>query len=162
MKRRSFPPVVGRKPRVLVLGSLPGEESLRQGRYYGHPRNLFWELAGAALGEDLRGLAYSRRLARLKARGIALWDVVAEARREGSLDASIRGESPNAVPELVTALGVGAVFFNGRTADACFRRHFDSLPEGVASILLPSSSPAHASLRWPEKAAAWRRIADYL
>ncbi|MCR4293913.1 MAG: DNA-deoxyinosine glycosylase, partial [Elusimicrobia bacterium] len=60
-----------------MLGSLPGLASLRLGQYYGHPQNKFWELLGSALGEDLRALPYEGRLARLKARGVALWDVVA-------------------------------------------------------------------------------------
>ena len=161
-RKRSFPPVVGRAPRVLILGSLPGEASLKLGQYYGHPQNRFWELLGAALGEDLRALPYSRRLTRLKKRGVALWDVVAEANRLGSLDSAIRDESPNLVLAFIRRTGVRAVFFNGRKAAESFRRHFSTPPDGVASALLPSSSPAHASLSWPKKLAAWRRIADYL
>jgi TDG/mug DNA glycosylase family protein len=161
-KKRSFPPVSGRAPRVLILGSLPGDASLKLGQYYGHPRNLFWELVGAALGEDLRALPYARRLARLKARKIALWDVIAEARRAGSLDSSIRGERPNDVPALILRTGVRAVFFNGAKAASAYRRRFGPPPPGVVSALLPSSSPAHASLSLREKFAVWRRIADFL
>ncbi len=67
---------------LLILGSLPGEASLRAQRYYAHPQNQFWTLLGAAIGEELAGLGYEQRLARLTARGIALWDVIGEARRE--------------------------------------------------------------------------------
>lgn len=162
MKKRSFAPVVGRRPRVLILGSLPGETSLKLGQYYGHPQNRFWELLGAALGEDLRALSYARRLARLKARGVALWDVIGEARREGSLDSAIRGETPNALGELIAETRVRAVFFNGRKAESSFMRHLKPAPEGVPLFLLPSSSPAHASLPREKKLAAWKKIADYL
>ena len=162
MKALSFAPVVGRRPRVLILGSLPGVESLRQGRYYGHPHNRFWELLGAALGEDLRARTYAQRLSRLKARGIALWDVIAEAKREGSLDSAIKGEKPNAVAELILRTGVRAVFFNGRKAASSFKRHFENPPSGVELFVLPSSSPAHASLPRKRKLAAWRRVAEFL
>lgn len=161
MKKRSFPPVVGPSPRVLLLGSLPGEASLRLGQYYGHPRNRFWELLGAALGEDLRALPYRRRLARLKARGVALWDMVAEADRRGSLDARIRNERHNEVEALIAKTGVKTVFLNGRKAADAFRRACGE-PEGLTVTLLPSSSPANASVAYARKRAAWKRIADHL
>lgn len=161
-RKRSFAPVVGPAPRALILGSLPGDASLRLGQYYGHPRNGFWELVGGALGEDLRVLPYARRLARLKARGIALWDVIAQARREGSLDSAIRDESHNDVPALIRRTGVRAVLFNGRKASEAFRRRFGPPPPEVLLVVLPSSSPAHASLSRREKLRAWRRVADFL
>lgn len=160
--KRSFPPVVGRRPRVLILGSLPGDASLKLGQYYGHPQNRFWELLGAALGEDLRALPYAKRLARLKARGVALWDVVASARRRGSLDSAIRGERHNPVLDLIRRTGVRAVFFNGRKAADAFARGCGAAPDGVATIVLPSSSPANAAIRATVKAAAWRRLAHHL
>lgn len=162
MKKRSFPAVVGRNPRVLILGSLPGEASLKLGQYYGHPRNRFWELVGAALGEDLRALPYARRLARLKARGVALWDVIAGARRAGSLDSAIRGETPNPVAGLIARTRVRAVFFNGRKARSSFARRGGPPPRDVALFLLPSSSPAHAAMPWAVKVAAWKKIKDHL
>lgn len=154
-RKRSFAPIVGRRPRVLILGSLPGEASLKLGQYYGHPQNKFWELVGAALGEDLRARPYARRLARLKARGIALWDVVGSARRRGSLDAAIRDEEYNPVLELIARTRVRAVFFNGRKAADSFARSCAAPPADVVFTTLPSSSPANAAIPWAAKAAAW-------
>jgi hypoxanthine-DNA glycosylase len=82
-------PVGSRDARLLILGSLPGEASLAAQRYYAHPTNQFWRLLGLAIAEDLAVLDYDVRLERLAARDIALWDVVAEARRQGSLDGAI-------------------------------------------------------------------------
>lgn len=161
-RRRSFAPVVGPRPRVLVLGSLPGEASLRLRQYYGHPQNRFWELLGAALGEDLRALPYPRRLARLKARRVALWDVVGSARRRGSLDSAIRGEVHNPVADLVRRTRVRAVFLNGRKAAAAFARASPRAPAGVRVVVLPSSSPANASIPYARKLAAWRGVARAL
>lgn len=160
---RSFSPVVGRAPKVLILGSMPGVASLKKRRYYGHPQNQFWRLLGAILGEGLEGLDYDERLAALKRRGIALWDVLAECAREGSLDADIRDEEPNAVAPLLRETGIRAVFLNGGKAAAAFREFIaGSLPVGVAVVKLPSSSPAHASLTFDEKLARWKMIADVL
>jgi hypoxanthine-DNA glycosylase len=161
-RKRSFPPVLGRAPRVLILGSLPGEASLRLGRYYGHPRNAFWDLLGAALGEDLRALSYPRRLSRLKARGVALWDVVGSARRAGSLDSAIRDEKHNPVLDLIRRSGVQAVFLNGRKAESSFRRSCPAVPPGTAVIVLPSSSPANASVPYARKRKSWSAIAKFL
>jgi len=161
-RKRSFPPILGRMPRVLILGSLPGDASLALGQYYGHPRNKFWELLGAALGEDLRSSSYAKRVSRLKARGVAVWDVIAHAHRVGSLDSSIRFESPNEIPALIRRSGVRAVFFNGGKAKSSYRKHFGEPPEGIAFIALPSSSPAHASMPWARKVAEWKRVQIFL
>ena len=86
-------------------------------RYYAHPQNQFWRLLGSAIGEDLAALTYEERLERLAARGIALWDVVGEARRQGSLDGAIRGATPNRSPTIVaTHPRLRAIAFNGQTA----------------------------------------------
>src|SRR5690606_9026467 len=89
-RKRAFDPVVDAETRLLVLGSLPGDASLRAGQYYGHPRNAFWRLMGGVTGRDLAALPYEARLVALQAAGVGLWDVVASADRPGSLDAAIR------------------------------------------------------------------------
>ena len=81
-----MPPAGSSDAKLLILGSLPGEASLRAQRYYAHPQNQFWRLLGRAIGEDLAGLAYEDRVDRLAARRIALWDVVGEGSLIGSLD----------------------------------------------------------------------------
>ena len=163
MKRICLPPVAGAAPKILILGSMPGAESLRKQQYYGHPRNQFWRLLGTAIGEDFETLDYAGRLALLEKRGVALWDVLASCVREGSLDADISDEEPNPVGKFVRETGVRAVFLNGGKADAAFRQFIaDGLPGGVAVARLPSSSPAHAGLTFDEKLEAWRTIAPFL
>ena len=160
---RSFAPFVGRAPRVLILGSMPGEASLRAQRFYAHPQNQFWRLLGAALGENLQAMPYAKRLTTMKRRGVALWDVLEFCRREGSLDSNITHEKPNRVVELLERGNIRAVFLNGGKAAALFRRfHAPHLPRGVRVAALPSSSPAAASIPYARKAARWRRIARFV
>jgi TDG/mug DNA glycosylase family protein len=129
--------------RLLILGSLPGEASLRAQRYYAHPQNQFWRLLGAAIGEELAAMPYDERLARLAARNIALWDVVGEARREGSLDGAIRGATPNQLAAFVASHPrLRAVAFNGKTAARLGRMTLAG-PENLELVELPSSSPAY-------------------
>ena len=140
---RGFAPVEGDVARVLVLGSLPSVRSLELHQYYGHPCNAFWDLV-EGLGVP-RALDYPERCARLTQLGVALWDVLGQAEREGSLDAAIREPRVNDFtgffarhPELE------AVLLNGRKAEQLFRRHV-SAPPGVALVALPSTSPANTA-----------------
>ena len=139
---------------MLILGSLPGEASLRAQRYYAHPQNQFWRLLGAAIGEDLAAMPYDERLVRLAARKIALWDVVGEARREGSLDGAIRGATANQLADFVaTHTRLKVVAFNGKTAARLGRAALVDLND-VRLIDLPSSSPAY-TLALTLKAERW-------
>jgi len=97
--KRSFPPIADARARVLVLGTLPGEESLRRREYYAHPRNLFWPIVFALFGAK-PATDYAERLAFVAARRIALWDVCEFAEREASADTAIRAERPNAIDRL--------------------------------------------------------------
>ena len=156
-----FEPVVDTDTRLLILGSLPGDASLRAARYYAHPRNAFWRLLGGVLGEDLDTLAYEARLERLKARRIGLWDVIASAERSGSLDAAIRSPQAADLRGLVAGLPeLRAVAFNGGLAARLGRRILED-QAGLVLLDLPSSSPAHAR-PLAEKAARWAALSDFV
>lgn len=159
--KRSFPPVADARARVLVLGSLPGEASLTQGRYYAHPRNHFWRLIGAVIGRELEPLPYRARLATLQEARVALWDTVGAARRRGSLDGNIRDVEANSLVRLVEQLPeLRAIAFNGGKAAAIGTPQL-ARQEGIALIALPSSSPAF-TLPFDAKLAAWRQLALFL
>lgn len=155
--RVGLAPVVGAAPRVLVLGSFPGEASLAAGQYYGHPRNHFWRLIGGVVGERLYDLDYRSRLERLRARGVALWDVIAQCERQGSLDSAIRAEIGNDIAGLLRRCPtISLIAFNGGKS-ASYRKRVESLAESARCTLvrLPSSSPANATHSLAVKLAAW-------
>ena len=151
-----LPPVIGRGTRLLLLGSFPGAASLAAGRYYAHPRNQFWPLLSALLGEDLVALDYPARLQRLRERGVGLWDVIAECEREGSLDSRIRQPRYNDLGSLRRrAPQLQAVAHNGGQS----ARLMPVVAQlGLQVYRLPSSSPAHASWSFERKLAAWRNV----
>lgn len=158
--KRSFPPVVNGATRLVVLGSLPGEESLARGRYYANPRNQFWKLIGGVIGADLVALEYEERLAVLLEAGVGLWDTVGSATRQGSLDAAIRGHTPNALVELAARLQkLRALAFNGGTAAAVGRRALGAAP--LHLVQLPSSSPAY-TMPLAAKQAEWMKLREFL
>lgn len=155
---KGFPPVAGSDARALILGSLPGQVSLARVQYYAQPRNAFWPIMGR-LFDVAPELPYEERLALLVARGVALWDVCAEGRRPGSLDQKIDHSSvmPN---DFAAFLGahphIALIAFNGATAAALFRRKV-ALPAPVPrTVLLPSTSPAHAAMPFERKLDLWR------
>ncbi len=156
---RGLPPVVGPDARVLILGSFPGEASLAARAYYAHPRNHFWPLLASVLDEPLLTLPYPDRLARIKLRGVGVWDTIVACTREGSLDSAIRDSVGGEISRMRTrAPGIRLVGFNGRTAARAEGRWREA---GYATLVLPSSSPAYTR-PFAEKLAAWRAICAFL
>ena len=159
--KRSFPPVVDARSRVLVLGTLPGEESLRRQQYYAHPRNLFWRII-FALFHATPPPNYAERLAFIAAHRIALWDVCEIGERERSADTTIRMEEPNAIDRLLDDHPmIRAVAFNGTTAQRLYHRHFPRRDE-IAYLALPSTSPAHATIDFAGKLERWWALREAL
>lgn len=151
-----FSPVIDRHTRTLILGSFPGVASLSAQQYYAHPRNQFWRLVSAVLGEDIFKMPYSQRLKRLLAHEIGLWDVIAACEREGSLDSAIRSPRTNDFISLKQQCPhLTRVCFNGKSSGK-FEAEFARA--GFSTVLLPSSSPANAQLSFDEKLALWRGI----
>lgn len=157
---RGFPPVVGRAPRVLILGSLPGRASLDAGEYYAQAQNAFWPIMGELCSAG-PGLAYAHRLRALTRAGIALWDVLHAALRPGSLDADIvpMTQQVNDIAGFISRRkSIELIGFNGKKAAEIFRRHIEDglRRRDIATVTLPSTSPAYASLRRAQKLDHWR------
>ena len=152
----SFPPLVARDARLLILGSMPGAVSLQARQYYAHPRNAFWPIMGALFGAG-PDRAYAERADILRAHGVAVWDVLQSCVRPGSLDACISAEVPNDFVAFFRGHPqVTHIFLNGGKAAACFARYVAAqCPPGVAALRLPSTSPAHAGMSFADKRAAW-------
>jgi len=164
----SFAPLQAPGARVLVLGSMPGVASLQAEQYYAHPRNAFWPIMEALCAVPA-ALPYTERVAALTRRGVAVWDVLKHCERQGSLDAAIIPASieTHAIADLLAMQPtIAAIACNGATAAALYRRHV--LPQlsaqhaGLPLLRLPSTSPAHAALRFDDKLARWRTLQAYL
>jgi hypoxanthine-DNA glycosylase len=159
--KRSFAAVADARTRVLVLGSLPGEESLARSQYYANPRNHFWRLIGAVTGAGLVALPYEDRLRALLEARVGLWDTVGAATRRGSLDGAIRAHRANDLADLAARLPeLRAVGFNGGKSASLGMKQLAGRPD-LALIPLPSSSPAYTR-PFEEKLAEWMKLAPYL
>jgi hypoxanthine-DNA glycosylase len=148
---------------------MPGVGSLRAGQYYAHPRNAFWPLM-EALFDVSDGMPYAARMAALNARGVGLWDVLAECERPGSLDSAIDVASlvVNDIAGLLRAHpGLRVVALNGGTAARLFARHvqpalreLDGGDGRYRVLALPSTSAAHAARSFEQKRAAWSALSE--
>ncbi|HJV66301.1 MAG TPA: DNA-deoxyinosine glycosylase [Geomonas sp.] len=159
-----LPPVVGPSPKVLILGTFPGEESLRQNQYYAHPRNLFWEIMGQVCGAG-RDIKYEDRLNILKNSQIALWDVLKSCSRHGSLDTDIRNGfyEVNDFKKFLAEHDIKAICFNGKKAEELFKKiPASTLPELPMLSRLPSTSPANAGIPKDTKICQWLLIKKHL
>jgi TDG/mug DNA glycosylase family protein len=159
MPVHGLPPISDPSSIVLVLGTMPGKESLRMGRYYAHPRNVFWRLAGEILGFDPT-IDYADRTARLVGARVALWDVLQFCTRESSLDSDIMDPIANDfVAFFQRHPAVTRVYFNGSAAEDLYNEHvLAGLARTISYQRLPSTSPANASLPYAEKLASWSAI----
>jgi TDG/mug DNA glycosylase family protein len=155
---RSFAPVSNSDARVLILGSMPGKKSLEQNQYYAYRQNAFWKIMGELIGAK-QDIPYEKRLSRLKSSGIALWDVLASCERLTSMDSHIRKESANDFASFFARHPhITQVCFNGSKAEQCFRKFVQekqALPP-LKFHRLPSTSPAHAGMRYEDILQAWR------
>ena len=163
---RSFEPIIGRRPRILILGSMPGVASLEAVQYYAHPRNAFWPLMNELFGIDYRA-DYQTRVDELAKQPLILWDTLQACQRPGSLDSSIdvKTATANDFADLLQRFpGIRAILFNGATSEKYFRQLvLPTLPTFELALLkMPSTSPAHAGMSFEQKLAAWRQLLDFL
>ncbi len=156
---RSFDPLARADARILVLGSLPGQRSLAAGQYYAHPQNAFWRIMRELVGAEG---SYEARCNALLENRIAVWDVLYESVRPGSMDASIQLDTaqPNDFERFFDVhRQVNRVCFNGRKAAAMFARFIgvDAEAPGRDYLTLPSTSPAFASMSFDDKLELWQQ-----
>ena len=164
---QSFEPVIGHRPRIIILGSMPGVASLEAVQYYAHPRNAFWPIMAELFAIDQRA-SYAERIRQVTRLPLILWDTLQSCQRPGSLDSNIDANSvrANDFPQLLHRYpDIKAILFNGATSEKYFKQlvvpqmsdHLD-----IELLRMPSTSPANAGMNFEQKLAAWRRILDFV
>lgn len=155
-KLRGFAPVADESCRVLILGTAPSVQSLREGFYYAHPRNAFWRLLSDTFGAPVPETAGEKAALLLENR-LALWDVLCACVRRGSLDSAIREPESNDFSAFFAACPrVARVLFNGAAAERLFFRLCGEALRGREAVRLPSTSPA-CTLPYARKLELWRK-----
>ena len=157
MKKKGLAPIIDTNTRILILGSLPSDESIRKQQYYGNPVNDFWRLISEVIGEDITTLDYSTRVKKLQEHKIGIWDVLFASERDGSLDSNIKNEEINDFSNLKNvAPNLRLICFNGKKAgefEEIIRGH------GIETKIIPSSSGANRRFS-DKRIMEWKSIAD--
>lgn len=159
----SFAAIENSDAHILILGSMPGIESLKQQRYYAHPRNAFWPIMAKLFNMD-KETSYQQRCNTLINHHIAVWDVLQSCQRQGSLDNNIQTSSI-VINDFANFLQlhqhIKLIAFNGSKAEQIFTKHvLTTLTETQADITrkrLPSTSPAHAAMSFEQKCHYWQQ-----
>ena len=149
-------PVYDEKSEILILGSFPSVKSREAAFFYGHPKNRFWKVIGAVVGEEAPD-SIPERKEFLKRHHVALWDVIGSCTIEGSSDTSIRDVVPNDIRKIMEGSNISRIFVNGRTAEKIYQKYTESLT-GIKAVCLPSTSPANAAWSLEKLIAAWKEL----
>jgi len=165
-----FPPVVGKNPHVLILGTFPSATSVKLGGYYAHPQNAFWRiisdvcnkpsiLAAQKAAPDWLGPTiqdWDLRYRTLRQYRFALWDVVDSCTRSGgSSDSTLRNIIPNPIASFLhDHPTIVRVILNGRKAESLYNR---LITPSRASWYAPSTSAACA-MTYRRKLSLWTRV----
>lgn len=159
---KSFEPIIDHNAKLLILGSMPGAESLRQQRYYAYKRNQFWKIIYEVFEKELTE-SYPERKNFLHKHCIGLWDVLKSCDREGSLDSNIKNEQVNDFHSFFSRYpNIRSVVFNGSKAESSFKRHVGfELISNLQYFKLPSTSPAN-TMAYKHKVEKWQIIKDLI
>lgn len=154
----SFEPICDHLTEKLILGTLPGERSLQMNQYYAHPQNQFWKILFLIFEKELT-TNYKEKIQMLIENRIGLWDVVHSAERITSLDSHLIVHQSNELDYFINRLPhLKSIAFNGKKAFELFKKHFPKLVHAIPYTILPSTSPANASIAFHQKLNLWRHF----
>jgi len=159
----SLVPIVDDQTKILILGSMPGVESLQKAQYYTNSRNQFWKIT-VKIFNDKEPNSYTERIALLRDNHIGLWDVIHSCKRVGSLDSAISEEVPNDFISFFEQYpSIKSVGFNGSKAYTTFKKlvGFRFFPD-IQFVKLPSTSPTPGKnvKSFEGKTAEWEKFIE--
>lgn len=161
MKRiSSFPPIISKDAKVLILGSVPGVKSLEMKEYYAHPQNKFWKILFKLFEENFT-IDYAEKIKFLHRNQIAVWDVIDSCERIGSLDTKINNENHHDILQLLRDYpAIKVICCNGQKSFKTLRK---ILPKGfhLPFLVLPSTSPAY-TISFEKKVEEWNQMRSFL
>jgi hypoxanthine-DNA glycosylase len=150
-----FEPILFPDTKILILGTFPSLDSFKYDFYYAHKRNQFWKILADIF--DMPVESRAEKTALLQRAKIGLWDIVASCERKNSSDTNLKNCTLHDIPKLLAEYpSIVLIAFTGQKAAQLYRKRYADLP--VKTVVLPSPSPAYASMRYEEKKKVYREI----
>ncbi|PXY46360.1 DNA-deoxyinosine glycosylase [Flavobacterium hydrophilum] len=159
MYKTALHPLIDNSSRILILGTMPGDQSIAKQQYYGNKGNHFWKIMFTIFEENYT-TSYDDRKTFLKKHKIALWNVLASCIREGSSDSKITNESINDFVNFhIQYPNIKYVFFESKSAAKFYTKY--STPQiGISYYVLPSTSGLNAGTSFSQKVETWKILAE--
>ena len=165
-----FPPLLCKNPRILILGTLPGGESLVHRQYYYSNSNRIWKVLCLITGEQTPA-NYQEKEALLAKYHIVLWDYYESAiRPNSSKDKASRDGKPNDIIGFLTQHStIKVIAINGfgkyRDFGARIKKKLARNPAlaDVKVLRLPETSGSNKNYGWGDLhnlSAEWEQIFD--
>ncbi|OIO02808.1 DNA-deoxyinosine glycosylase [Candidatus Desantisbacteria bacterium CG_4_10_14_0_8_um_filter_48_22] len=131
-------PIVDQDTKLLILGSIPGNSSLKNKEYYSCKNNHFWKIIFKTFSKK-DPIDYKERINFLKLENIGIWNIIRSCQRQGSCDDKIIGPKLNNLGKLLYKYpNISRIFLNGRKAYDLFQSFFPNL--NISNKYLPSTS----------------------
>lgn len=154
-KKEGFLPVISVQTKILILGTLPSDTSLRTGEYYANPQNQFWRIIFSLYNNGQALISYDKKCELILHNNLGLWDVLRHANRVNSLDSSIHEEKANDFEDLFSKYpNIRKLVFNGQNAATYYQRLINRILK-KDMVVLPSTSSANTSKTFAQKGREW-------
>lgn len=154
-------PWVGKSPKVLILGSMPGDESIRQQVYYSNiSHNSFWKIMYSLFQKE--GTQNNKEF--ITSHYIALWDCVQSGVRKGSVDNGFDDRSvvPNDLEAFLTKYPtIKTIVLNGKGKPAKYYRRFFSNIK-IGNLIKLNSTSNVCTISFDAKLKEWSVIKELI
>lgn len=157
-----FPPIIDENAQILIIGTMPSVKSLDRKEYYAHPRNAFWKIIAKLYNNGSDFSDFAEKKTCILKNHLALWDNLRFCERNGSLDSDIKNMIPNDFETLLKNYPhIYRLIFNGQKSYQFFKRFHPELLEKYQYFVLPSTSPANATLSFDKKLSFWQEALKF-
>ena len=155
--KEGLSPWIDEHSEILILGTLPSDDSIKAQAYYQNESNSFWKLIHGIYGEGENSQEF------LLKHHIALWDCLAAGNRKGSSDANFEGgKITNKIQELLESYpNIKKIILNGiSTTKKEFDENFSYLynRKSIEIIAVPSSSSNTRKIKFTDKLSIWEKV----